>query len=81
MFYLTFNKKENKLEAAIKKYRKIIDFLQNEIYDLEEEKVESDKLQLAARLNLAMCQLKVNIHLSRLVKLNAFSPCYMWLLI
>lgn len=43
----------------MKKYDKIVDFLQNEVYDLDEEKSSSVKLQLAANLNVAACHLKL----------------------
>lgn len=45
---------------AIKKYAKIIDIIQNEVYDLEEERLASEKVQLAANLNLGACYLKTN---------------------
>lgn len=43
----------------MKKYSKIVDFLKNEVYDLDEEKSSSVKLQLAANLNAAACHLKL----------------------
>lgn len=43
---------------ASKKYSKIIDFLASEVYELDDEKESSRKLQLAANLNLAACYLK-----------------------
>ena len=42
----------------MKKYGKIVEFLENETYDLEEEKESSKKLRLAANLNIAACCLK-----------------------
>ncbi|CAF0704130.1 unnamed protein product [Brachionus calyciflorus] len=51
--------KQGKYELALKKYKKIVDFLQNEVYDLEEDKTTSSKLQLAANLNIAACYLKI----------------------
>jgi FK506-binding protein 4/5 len=51
--------KEGKYQSALKKYKKIIDFLQSETYDLEEETVASHKLQQAANLNIAACYLKL----------------------
>ncbi len=51
--------KEANFESALKKYKKIIDILQNEVYDLEEETATSRKLQLAAHLNIAACYLKI----------------------
>lgn len=50
--------KAAKYNIAAKKYSKIVDFLQNETYDLDEEKQASEKLQLAANLNLAASYLK-----------------------
>lgn len=50
--------KEGNYKMAAKKYSKIVDFLQAEVYDLDEQKETSNKLQLAANLNLAMCYLK-----------------------
>jgi FK506-binding protein 4/5 len=50
--------KENKYASAVKKYKKIVDYLQNEVYDLEEEKASANKFLLAAHLNLAACYLK-----------------------
>lgn len=43
---------------AAKKYAKIIDFLDTQVYDTDEEKDNSRRLQLAANLNLAACYLK-----------------------
>ncbi len=51
--------KEGKYQSALKKYKKIIDFLQNETYDLAEETATSNKIQLAANLNIAACYLKL----------------------
>jgi FK506-binding protein 4/5 len=51
--------KEGKYQSALKKYKKIIDFLQNETYDLPEETSTSHKLQQAANLNIAACYLKL----------------------
>jgi tetratricopeptide (TPR) repeat protein len=50
--------KEGKYTSAVKKYKKIVDYLQNEVYDLEEEKASANKFLLAAHLNLAACYLK-----------------------
>ncbi len=44
---------------AIKKYSKIPEFLAEEVFDLEKDKETADKLQLAAHLNLSMCNLKL----------------------
>ncbi|RNA39635.1 peptidyl-prolyl cis-trans isomerase FKBP4 [Brachionus plicatilis] len=51
--------KLGKYESALKKYNKIVEFLQNEVYDLDEEKSCAAKLQLAANLNVAACHLKL----------------------
>ena len=61
MYYSLLNfklKQEGKYALAIKKYGKITEFLENETYDLEEEKESSKKLRLAANLNIAACCLK-----------------------
>lgn len=50
--------KEGKYGLALKKYKKIIDFLQNEVYDSEEEKAKCSKILLASHLNVAACLLK-----------------------
>jgi len=50
--------KEGKFVSALKKYNKVVDFLQNETFDLDEEKELSSKLRLAANLNIAACCLK-----------------------
>lgn len=52
------SKKEGKFDLASKKYSKIVDFLSGEIYDTDEEKESSHRLQLAANLNVAACCLK-----------------------
>lgn len=52
--------KEGKHALAIKKYKKIIDLLDNETYDKDDEKLKSIQLQVAANLNIAMCCLKLN---------------------
>ena len=51
-------KKEGNFASAIKKYERIVEYLQNEVYDLDEEKASADKLKVAANLNIAMCCLK-----------------------
>lgn len=51
--------KEGKYPLAIKKYSKIPEYLSAEVFDLEKDKEYADKLQLAAYLNLAMCNLKL----------------------
>jgi len=51
--------KEQKYALAIKKYSKIPEYLSAEVFDLEKDKEHADKLQLAAYLNLAMCNLKL----------------------
>lgn len=51
--------KRGKYELAIKKYSKVPEFLKDEVFDLEKDKENADKLQLAAYLNLAMCNLKL----------------------
>lgn len=51
--------KVGKYALAIKKYSKIPEYLENEVFDLEKDKEYADKLQLAANLNLAMCNLKL----------------------
>ncbi len=43
----------------MKKYNKILDYLEHEVYDTEERKAKSRQLQLAARLNIQMCHLKL----------------------
>jgi len=50
---------EKKYSLAVKRYQKIVDYLQNEVYDLEEQQAASKKLQLAAHLNLAVAYLKL----------------------
>jgi FK506-binding protein 4/5 len=50
---------EKKYSIAVKKYQKIIEYLQSEIYDLEEQQESSRKLQLAAHLNMAASYLKM----------------------
>lgn len=50
---------EKKYSLAVKRYQKIVDYLQNEVYDLEEQQAVSKKLQLAAHLNLAVAYLKL----------------------
>lgn len=51
--------KQGKFALAIKKYSRIPDYLKDEVFDLEKDKENGDKLQLAAYLNLAMCNLKL----------------------
>lgn len=50
---------EQKYSLAVKKYQKIIEVLKDEVYDLEEHQTQSNKLQLAANLNLAASFLKM----------------------
>ena len=50
--------KDAKYASAIKKYEKIVDYIQNEVYDLEEETATANKLKIAAHLNIGMCCLK-----------------------
>jgi FK506-binding protein 4/5 len=50
--------KAGKYPSAIKKYNKVLEFLNGETFDLEEETAMSKKLQLATHLNLALCELK-----------------------
>lgn len=50
---------EKKYSLAVKRYQKIIEYLQNEVYDLEEQQTKSNKLQLAAHLNLGASFLKL----------------------
>lgn len=51
--------KENKFVLAIKKYKKIVDLLENESFDSEDEKLKSKQLQMAANLNIGACNLKL----------------------
>lgn len=51
--------KEGKFALAIRKYCKIPEYLEKEIFDLDADKEHADKLQVAANLNLAMCNLKL----------------------
>lgn len=50
---------EQKYTLAAKKYQKIIEVLKDEVYDLEEQQTQSNKLQLSATLNLAASYLKM----------------------
>ena len=50
--------KGGKFTSALKKYKKMVEFLENETYELDEERNESTRLQLAANLNIAACCLK-----------------------
>lgn len=51
--------KKGEYDLAMKKYNKILDFLEHEVYDTEERKAKSKQLQIAARLNVAACFLKL----------------------
>lgn len=51
--------KQGKYVLAVKKYKKIPEYLAEEVFDLEKDKEYADKLQLAAHLNLSMCNLKL----------------------
>lgn len=51
--------KEEKLNHAIKQYKKAIEFLQYETEWNDEQKTVVNQIQLAAQLNLALCCLKV----------------------
>jgi FK506-binding protein 4/5 len=44
--------------SALKKYNKIVDYLQSETFEAEKEKETCAKLKLAANLNIAACCLK-----------------------
>lgn len=44
--------------SALKKYNKIVDYLQSETFEVETEKETCSKLKLAANLNIAACCLK-----------------------
>jgi FK506-binding protein 4/5 len=52
-------KQKGEYAFALKKYNKILDYLEHEVYDTEERKSKSRQLQLAARLNIQMCHLKL----------------------
>lgn len=51
--------KEGKYALAVNKYKKIVELLETETYDVEEQKTKSIQLQVAANLNLAACYLKL----------------------
>lgn len=51
--------KKGEFALALKKYSKIIDYLEHEVYDKDDQKEKSKQLQLAARLNIAACHLKL----------------------
>lgn len=59
--------KQGKYALAIKKYSKIPEYLEKEVFDLEKDTENSQKLQLAAHLNLAMCNLKLKNYSEALV--------------
>jgi FK506-binding protein 4/5 len=50
---------EGKYKSALKKYKKIIEYLKDEVFDTDDEKEEASKLKLAAQLNISMCHLKL----------------------
>lgn len=50
--------KAGNYHSALKKYSKIVDFLQSETYEAEADKETCTKLKLAANLNIAACCLK-----------------------
>ena len=49
---------EGQYNIAIKKYKKVVDYLEFETNLKDAEKLERDTLVLAAYLNMAMCELK-----------------------
>ena len=51
--------KKGEYRAAIKKYSKIYEYLEHEVYDTEERKAKSHQLQLAGRMNVSACHLKL----------------------
>ncbi len=51
---------------AIKKYSKIVELLENETYTEDGDVIKSNQLQLAAHLNMAACNLKLNENLKAL---------------
>ncbi|CAF1143377.1 unnamed protein product [Rotaria sordida] len=49
-------------QAAIKKYKKIGDYLQTATYENENDKKKAEEVKLSAQSNTALCYLKLNEH-------------------
>ena len=57
-YFILIHFKAGNYFSALKKYNKIVDYLQTETYDVEADKETCSKLKLAANLNIAACCLK-----------------------